>query len=399
MINMKTKLITIFAVIVIVLSGVCAQEFDRVLEIHKDGVVIFKYNINDVDSVIFNKEYKYLVSSTVVPANAGLVTINGKEDALYVTVGDTVEFLAIESSAYQFKNWSVTGEVVSTSRDYNAPVSADLNIVATFEERTTPIPNIIDPIESLTNDELVYVEGGSYTMGATDEQGWDANFDEKPTRKVNLSSFYMGKYEVTQQLWEYVMSYSGYAADGTIMSAYSTDAWLDKKPSSTFGAGDYFPTYYVSYDDIVNIFLPRLNKITGDNYRLPTEAEWEYAARGGCNSQAYKYSGSNTVGDVAWYSENSNSKSHQVGIKQPNELGIYDMSGNVWEWCSDWYADYTSSEETNPTGADSGSYRVFRGGYWGLSARDCRVSIRSSANPTNRNNSVGFRLVKTVVSY
>ena len=396
---MKTKLITIFAVIVIVLSGVCAQEFDRVLEIHKDGVVIFKYNINDVDSVIFNKEYKYLVSSTVVPANAGLVTINGKEDALYVTVGDTVEFLAIESSAYQFKNWSVTGEVVSTSRDYNAPVSADLNIVATFEERTTPIPNIIDPIESLTNDELVYVEGGSYTMGATDEQGWDANFDEKPTRKVNLSSFYMGKYEVTQQLWEYVMSYSGYAADGTIMSAYSTDAWLDKKPSSTFGVGDYFPTYYVSYDDIVNIFLPRLNKITGDDYRLPTEAEWEYAARGGCNSQAYKYSGSNTVGDVAWYSENSNSKSHQVGIKQPNELGIYDMSGNVWEWCSDWYADYTSSEETNPTGAESGSYRVFRGGYWGLSARDCRVSVRSSANPTNRNNSVGFRLVKTVVSY
>ena len=396
---MKTKLITIFAVIVIVLSGVCAQEFDRVLEIHKDGVVIFKYNINDVDSVIFNKEYKYLVSSTVVPANAGLVTINGKEDALYVTVGDTVEFLAIESSAYQFKNWSVTGEVVSTSRDYNAPVSADLNIVATFEERTTPIPNIIDPIESLTNDELVYVEGGSYTMGATDEQGWDANFDEKPTRKVNLSSFYMGKYEVTQQLWEYVMSYSGYAADGTTMSAYSTDAWLDKKPSSTFGVGDYFPTYYVSYDDIVNIFLPRLNKITGDNYRLPTEAEWEYAARGGCNSQAYKYSGSNTVGDVAWYSENSNSKSRQVGTKQPNELGIYDMSGNVWEWCSDWYADYTSSEETNPTGAESGSYRVFRGGYWGLSARDCRVSVRSSANPTNRNNSVGFRLVKTVVSY
>ena len=374
------------------LSGVCAQEFDRVLEIHKDGVVIFKYNINDVDSVIFNKEYKYIVSSTVVPANAGLVTINGKTEEQYVTVGDTVEFLAIESGAYQFKNWSVDGDVVSTSRDYNAPVSADLNIVATFEERTTPIPNIIDPIESLTNDELVYVEGGSYTMGATDEQGWDANFDEKPTRKVNLSSFYMGKYEVTQQLWEYVMSYSGYAADGTTMSAYSTDAWLDKKPSSTFGVGDYFPTYYVSYADIVNIFLPRLNKITGDNYRLPTEAEWEYAARGGCNSQAYKYSGSDTVGDVAWYSENSNSKSRQVGTKQPNELGIYDMSGNVWEWCSDWYADYTSSEETNPTGADSGSYRVFRGGYWGLSARDCRVSVRSSANPTNRNNSVGFRL-------
>ena len=396
---MKTKLITIFAVIVAVLSSVCAQEFDRVLEIHKDGVVIFKYNINDVDSVIFNKEYKYLVSSTVVPANAGLVTINGKEEALYVTVGDTVEFLAIESSAYQFKNWSVGGDVVSVSRDYNTPVSADLNIVATFEKRTTPIPNIIDPIGSLTNDELVYVEGGSYTMGATDEQGWDANFDEKPTRKVNLSSFYMGKYEVTQQLWEYVMSYSGYAADGTIMSAYSTDAWLDKKPSSTFGAGDYFPTYYVSYDDIVNIFLPRLNKITGDNYRLPTEAEWEYAARGGSNSQAYKYSGSNTVGDVAWYSENSNSKSRQVGTKQPNELGIYDMSGNVWEWCSDWYANYTSSEETNPTGMETGSYRVFRGGYWGLSARDCRVSVRSSANPTNRNNSVGFRLAKTVVSY
>lgn len=389
---MRTKLVAIFAVIVAVLNSVCAQEFDRVLEIHKDGEVIFKYNINDVDSVIFNKEYKYLVSTTVVPSNAGLVTINGKEEAQYVTVGDTVAFLAIESSAYQFKNWSVAGEVVSVSRNYKHPVSADLSIVATFEERTTPMPNIIDPIESLTNDELVYVEGGSYTMGATEEQGLDANFDEKPTRKVNLSSYYIGKYEVTQQLWEYVMSYSGEAADGTTMSAYSADAWLDKKPSSTFGVGDYFPTYYVSYDDIVNIFLPRLNKITGDNYRLPTEAEWEYAARGGCNSQAYKYSGSDTVGDVAWFSENSNSKSRQVGTKQPNELGIYDMSGNVWEWCSDWYAGYTSSEETNPTGSESGSYRVFRGGYWGLSARDCRVSVRSSANPTNRNNSVGFRL-------
>ena len=250
-----------------------------------------------------------------------------------------------------------------------------------------------DIFSTLEKDEMVYVEGGTFTMGATSEQGTsDPYSDEYPTHQVTLSDFYIGKYEVTQQLWEYVMKYSGTAADGSSMSAYASDVWLGTNPSSSYGVGDYYPAYYVSWEDIVNIFIPRLNKITGKTFRLPTEAEWEYAARGGSKSKGYKYSGSNTIGDVAWYYNNS-SLTHQVGSKLPNELGIYDMSGNVWEWCSDWYGSYSSSSQTNPTGPTSGSYRVLRGGGWYGSAQICRVSIRYYGSPDFRGSYFGFRLV------
>ena len=249
-----------------------------------------------------------------------------------------------------------------------------------------------DIFSNLEKDEMVYVEGGTFTMGATSEQGTSAPYsDEYPTHQVTLSDFYIGKYEVTQQLWEYVMKYSGTAADGTSMSAYASDVWLGTTPSSSYGVGNYYPAYYVSWEDIVNIFIPRLNKITGKTFRLPTEAEWEYAARGGNKSKGYKYSGSNTIGDVAWYYNNS-SLTHQVGTKSPNELGIYDMSGNVYEWCSDWYGSYSSSSQTNPTGPTSGSYRVLRGGSWGTYAQNCRVSYRYSYAPDYRDDYNGFRL-------
>lgn len=253
-----------------------------------------------------------------------------------------------------------------------------------------------DIFSTLEKDEMVYVEGGTFTMGATAEQGTsDPYEDEYPTHQVTLSDFYIGKYEVTQQLWEYVMKYSGTCADGSTISAYATDVWLGSNPSSSYGVGDYYPAYYVSWEDIVNIFIPRLNKITGKTFRLPTEAEWEYAARGGNKSKGYKYSGSNTIGDVAWYTSNSSSKTHQVGTKAPNELGLYDMSGNVWEWCSDWYSSsyYSSSPSTNPTGPTSGSIRVRRGGSWSNSANYCRVSGRYFFDPGYRNSFLGFRLV------
>ncbi|MBQ2839343.1 MAG: formylglycine-generating enzyme family protein [Muribaculaceae bacterium] len=246
----------------------------------------------------------------------------------------------------------------------------------------------------LPNDEMVFVKGGTFTMGATEEQGTSDPWDEEyPIHQVTLSDFYIGKYEVTQQLWEYVMKYSGICADGSTMSAYASNVWLGEMPSSTDGLGADYPAYNVSWVDIVNIFIPRLNKITGKIFRLPTEAEWEYAARGGNMSKGYKYSGSNTIGDVAWYSSNSSSMTHPVGTKAPNELGIYDMSGNVYEWCSDWYGGYSSSAQTNPTGSTSGSYRVYRGGGWNFYARVCRVSFRYNNYPDNRNKHSGFRLV------
>ena len=258
-----------------------------------------------------------------------------------------------------------------------------------------------DIFTNLEKDEMVFVKGGTFTMGATSEQGSDYDSDERPTHQVTLSDFYIGKYEVTQQLWAYVMKYSGTCADGSTMSAYASDEWLGTNPSSSCGVGIYYPAYYVSWEDIVNIFIPRLNKITGKTFRLPTEAEWEYAARGGNKSKGYKYTGSNTIGDVAWYYDNaynvgsssSNYGTHPVGTKAPNELGLYDMSGNVSEWCSDWFGSYSSSAQTNPTGPTSGSYRVLRGGSWSYRANYCRVSDRYYYYPDFRFNYLGFRLV------
>ena len=227
--------------------------------------------------------------------------------------------------------------------------------------------------------EMVYVEGGTFTMGATSEQGSDAYSYEKPTHSVRLSNYYIGQTEVTQALWEAVMG-------ETVSQIATRNGW------NTDGVGGNYPMYYVSWNDVQD-FIRKLNAKTGQTFRLPTEAEWEYAARGGSKSRGYKYSGSNTLGNVAWYDDNSGSKTHPVGTKQANELGLYDMSGNVWEWCQDWYGDYSSSTQTNPTGPYNGSLRVLRGGSWLNSARHCRVSDRFYINPLNRYNYSGIRLV------
>ena len=224
---------------------------------------------------------------------------------------------------------------------------------------------------SIGNIEMVYVKGGTFTMGATAEQGSDAYSDEKPTHSVTLSDFYIGKYEVTQAQWRAVMG---------------------SNPSNF--QGDNLPVENVSWNDVQE-FIKKLNAQTGKKFRLPTEAEWEYAARGGNQSKGYKYSGSNSISEVAWYDDNSRSKTHPVGQKAPNELGIYDMSGNVWEWCQDWYSSsaYSSSSHNNPTGPSSGSNRVLRGGSWDNAASHSRVSDRGNNSPDDRFNRGGFRLV------
>ena len=247
----------------------------------------------------------------------------------------------------------------------------------------------------LQYSDMVAVEGGTFMMGAQSESQMLPNYDsevygdESPIHQVTLDDFYIGKYEVTERLWRYVMSYNGITADGSAI----TPCLSDNQETA-----NYLPVVTISYDDIVNIFLPRLNKITGKQFRLPTEAEWEYAARGGRKSQGYKYSGSNNVDDVAWYWDNSPYTTHQVGTKQPNELGLYDMSGNVNEWCSDWYSYsyYSSSPTTNPTGPTTGSYRVLRGGSWYDLVQFCRVSNHSGYSPDYRVNSIGFRLAHSL---
>ena len=215
---------------------------------------------------------------------------------------------------------------------------------------------------------MVYVSGGTFTMGATSEQGSDYDSDEIPVHSVTLSSFYICKYEVTQALWNAVMG---------------------SNPSNW--KGDDLPVETVSRDDC-QTFIRKLNALTGKNFRLPTEAQWEYAARGGNKSKGYTYSGSNAIDDVAWYYDNSGGMTHPVKTKAPNELGIYDMSGNVSEWCSDWYGDYSSAAQTDPTGPATGSGRVGRGGSWRHDATGCRVATHSSCTPASASRDTGLRL-------
>lgn len=217
-------------------------------------------------------------------------------------------------------------------------------------------------------ENMVPVEGGTFAMGATPEQGEEVDSDEKPVHQVTLSDFRIARYELTQKEWCAVM---------------------DENPSNW--KGDNLPVEQVCYNGCRE-FIKKLNGMTGLSFRLPTEAQWEYAARGGNRSRGYKYSGGNDLASIAWYWDNSGFTTHAVGTRQPNELGLYDMSGNVREWCNDLYGSYTDTHEFNPKGAASGSYRVFRGGSWMLNARCARVTDRFSNIPEFRFCGLGMRL-------
>ena len=261
---------------------------------------------------------------------------------------------------------SITGTLAS-----NAVASSSSNTLgysSASSSMSSGSNTISIPVKNGISIDMVKVEAGTFMMGATSEMK-DPYDNEKPVHQVTLTNdYYMGMYEVPQALWEAVM--------GSNPSEYK---------------GDNLPVEMVSWNDCQE-FISKLNSLTGRKFRLPTEAEWEYAARGGKRSRGYQYSGNSNISDVAWYDGNSGSKPHPVGTKQANELGIYDMSGNVYEWCSDWYGSYSSSSQTNPTGADSGSGRVVRGGSWYDFAWGCRLSYRGSITPFYRGNDLGLRL-------
>lgn len=215
---------------------------------------------------------------------------------------------------------------------------------------------------------MVAVKGGTFTMGATAEQT-GADLDEFPMHSVTLSDYYIGETEVTQELWQAVMGSN----------------------PSYFTGNMQRPVEKVSWDDC-QTFITKLNELTGESFALPTEAQWEYAARGGKSTKGYLYSGSNSIADVAWYTDNSSNTTHPVKSKSPNELGLYDMSGNVLEWCADWYGSYSSTSQTNPVGPSTGSHRVLRGGGWSYGATYCRIANRRNYGPPSANGYSGLRL-------
>ena len=271
-------------------------------------------------------------------------------------------YIKEKSDVYMIKYINGTSDIFQPE-----PVQPAVTNTASQTNTSNPLNGQNHPAEP----EMVFVEGGTFWMGCTEEQGRDCRPTESPLHSVTLSSFYIGKYVITQKQWKNIMG---------------TDPSQKK--------GDNNPVDNISWEEAQE-FINKLNKATGKQYRLPTEAEWEFVARGGVKSNGYKYSGSNSLNSVAWISSKNKVRTGPVGKRQPNELGIYDMSGNVWEWCNDWFDIYNSNAQTNPIGPTTGTKRVIRGGRWNSAAQDCRVSSRIGYSPNSRgrNSYFGFRVV------
>ena len=312
-----------------------------------------------------------LVDNKMVRGNNGVVRITlpvGQHS--YIVASDGYESeegtVKLKASAPSNLQIQLSKEVVAAVPTVNevAQQASSSSSSVSFGGNTISIP-----VKNGITIDMVKVEAGTFMMGATSEM-LNPEDDEKPVHKVTLThDYYVGKYEVTQALWKTVM--------GSNPSKFK---------------GDNLPVENVSWNDSQE-FISKLNSMTGRNFRLPTEAEWEYAARGGMKSRGYQFSGSSNLSDVAWYWYNSKKKTHPVGTKQANELGIYDMSGNVREWCQDWYDSYSSLSQINPIGPTNGVRRVIRGGCWGNDEEYyLNLSYRYSATPDS-NYFVGLRLV------
>lgn len=335
---------------------------------------------NTISTSTNDVETQHIVSNQIVKFSGKVVDINGQP-----VIGAVVE----ETGTKNISVTDIDGNFIIKAKSSSITVTVtflgcvpkQVKLTEGTKEEITLIEEsyknqpslsastVTIPVKDGVSIEMIKVEAGTFMMGATPEMEIPDD-DEKPVHQVTLTNdYYIGKYEVTQALWQTVM---------------------ESNPSSF--KGNNLPVEQVSWNDCQE-FIGKLNSITGRKFRLPTEAEWEYAARGGKKSRGYQYSGSSNISDVAWYNGNSGSKTHLVGTKQANELGLYDMCGNVLEWCQNWYGSYVSSSQTNPTGAVSGSYRVIRGGSWYSSARFCRSSCRDSGTPGIRNSRLGLRLV------
>ena len=225
--------------------------------------------------------------------------------------------------------------------------------------------NTQPPLIQQLLDNMVYVKGGTFNMGSDEKYAYEY---EKPVHQVTLSDYYIGRYEVTQEEWNFVMG-----------NKLSVESYAKR------------PVENITWEDCQK-FVCKLNEITGRRFRLPSEAEWEFAARGGIKSDGYLYSGDNSAQSICWYSDNSDGATHDVGQLSPNECGLYDMSGNVWEWCQDLYGEYPHNSQYNPMGASSGNLRVVRGGCFNTIAEQCRSTFRGRFNQKNSSSSIGLRL-------
>lgn len=338
-----------------------------------------RMNINNLNSGdIFAETIDAIDSSKIVLFLASKSSFTSSYNKRELWFADrqkkTIIFLTIDEAIIPDSLASLIGqkELVDIRNDFQKnKLFRNLQRIAS-EGAGTDIATGIDLVKVLLDGltiDMIRVEGGLFTMGATAQQGGE-NPDEREIHDVRLDSYYIAKVPVTQSLWKKVMGYN---------------------PSEHYG--DDSPVNNVSWNDCVS-FINCLNTLTGKEFRLPTEAEWEYAAKGGSKGRynGYKYSGGNNLNNVAWSYENSGGKPHGVAQKSPNELGIHDMSGNVWEWCSDWYASYPDSQVTNPQGPADGNKKVCRGGSWNDRGKECRISRREARTPDTGNPYIGFRL-------
>lgn len=337
---------TLFAV----LSSL-AQEQQLTIHYSPSGALVL------IDSKLYQGQNGTVIATLSVGEHKVIVAADGYESfecsvILNATAPSSIKTNLVESQGEKIKDRSVTNGQSAAQLPTNTYKSA----VETFT---------VDGVSFKMNR----VDGGMLMMGATKEQGTIAPYDnEKPVHQVTLSTYMIGETEVTQALWQAVM--------GRNPSKYK---------------GDNLPVENVSWDDCQE-FIQQLNAVTGRQFRLPTEAEWEFAARGGNKSNETRYSGSDKLEKVSWNDKNSDGRMHEVKTKSPNKLRLYDMSGNVYEWCQDWFGLYSSDSQTNPQGPSQGRNRVIRGGCYSGDTWNCRVSYRESVPPGYRDVGLGLRL-------